>query len=81
MKFILTHAVASYVGAGLFGGLVMQTAVPAMNTFGVAYYAAAWPAFLHCAKSKLADCDPMSIIPEGWRPLMFTFEGDANDRH
>lgn len=50
MKFILTHAVASYVGAGLFGGLVMQTAVPAMNTFGVAYYAAAWPAFLHCAK-------------------------------
>ncbi|WP_411975970.1 hypothetical protein [Sulfitobacter faviae] len=79
MKFIFTHAVAAYVGAGLFGGLVMQTAVPSMNTFGVAYYAAAWPAFLHCAKSKLAACNPMSIIPEDLRPLMFTFEGENND--
>ena len=74
MKSILTHIAAAYMGAGLFGGLVMQAAVPAMNTLGVAYYTAAWPAFLHCAKSKLAECDPMSIIPEGLRPAMFNLE-------
>ena len=74
MKSILTHIAAAYMGAGLFGGLVMQAAVPATNALGVAYYTAAWPAFLHCAKSQLKDCDPMSIIPEGWRPAMFDLE-------
>ncbi|MBW3243407.1 hypothetical protein KUV57_12105 [Epibacterium sp. DP7N7-1] len=53
----------AYFGAGMFGGLVMQAAVPAMNGLGVAYYAATWPAFLHCARSDVTSCNPLTLPP------------------
>jgi len=71
MKLILTHLVAAYVGAGLFGGLVMQAAVPQMNTFGVAVYGVTWPAFLFCARTDMEDCKPFAHIPMSVQALMF----------
>lgn len=49
MRTITTHAAALYLGAGLFGGLLMAAAVPAINPVGVIYYAATWPAQIYCA--------------------------------
>ena len=74
MKKIITHLVAAYVGAGLFGGLVMQAAVPPMNNFGVAFYGFTWPAFLVCARTEVEDCNPFDHIPVSVQALMFTFE-------
>jgi hypothetical protein len=71
LKTIVTVIVSGYLGAGLFGGLVMQTAVPAMNTFGVAAYAVSWPGFLYCARSDFDDCQPFRHIPLSVQGYMF----------
>lgn len=64
----------AYFGAGMFGGLVMQTAVPAMNGLGVAYYAMTWPAFLHCARTDVKSCNPLSLPPVWLGRYMFDLE-------
>jgi hypothetical protein len=38
--------VALYLAVGLVLGLIMESAVPAMNALGVAYYALTWPLWL-----------------------------------
>ena len=68
MKKIITHLVAAYVGAGLFGGLVMQAAVPPMNNFGVAFYGFTWPAFLVCARTE-ADFQYSFQFDDGYRSI------------
>lgn len=73
-KTILTIVASAYIGAGLFGGLVMQAAVPAMNGLGVAYYAATWPAFLHCARKDVAGCNPLTLMPLWLSQHLFTFD-------
>ena len=76
MRFIFTVVVSAYIGAGMFGGLVMQSAVPAMNTFGVVAYGVTWPAFLHCARRNLSECDPFAHIPLDVQALMFDLESN-----
>jgi hypothetical protein len=78
-KTILTIAASAYIGAGLFGGLVMQAAVPAMNSFGVAYYAATWPAFLTCARKDVANCNPLTLPPMWLSQHLFTFNEDTTN--
>ena len=74
MSRLVKYLVSAYVGAGLFGGLVMQAAIPAMNGIGVAVYASSWPAFLYCARHDIGTCDPFSHIPLVVQGYMFTFE-------
>ena len=51
MRHILISVVYMYLGAGLFGGLMMKQAIPAMNWLGVTYYALTWPEFVYCARA------------------------------
>ena len=74
MKEILKLLCAAYIGAGLFGGLIMQAAVPAMNWRGVVYYSATWPAFLHCARSDITSCSILTQPPVWMTQYFFTFE-------
>lgn len=74
IRFVTTHILAAYIGAGLFGGFVMQSAVPAMNLFGVAAYGVTWPAFLYCARTNLDKCDPFGHIPIRVQSMMFDLE-------
>ena len=72
IRVIITHATTLYVGAGLFGGLLMQQAIPSMNALGVAAYAAIWPVFIYCARAA-RDCKPLDAFPEWAQALMFSF--------
>ena len=49
MRSVITHALAVYIGAGLFAGLLMQAAIPAINALGVGYIAITWPMQIYCA--------------------------------
>ena len=62
MKSAITHTIAVYLGAGLFAGLLMQQAIPALNGLGVAYIAATWPNQIRCAKVS-AGCN---AVPDEW---------------
>lgn len=55
-RIILTHLIAAYLGAGLFSGLMMQRAIPALNPLGVAYIAVTWPGQIICARTD-SGCD------------------------
>lgn len=61
-----------YVGAGLFGGLLMSQAIPAMNAIGVAVYALIWPRFIYCAPVT-RECEALSAFPDWAQALMFSF--------
>lgn len=67
----MSHLLAMYLGAGLFGGVLMAIAIPALNGFGVVYYMLTWPAHVYCAPAE-REC---SAVPEpehaAW---MFTLE-------
>ena len=54
-KKILTHLLAMFVGAGLFGGITIGAAIPAMNIYGVVYYVITWPITIYCVAN---NCDP-----------------------
>ena len=56
MRYVCVSLLSVYFGAGLFGGLLMKQAIPAINPLGVAYYAATWPGHVYCA-STVRDCD------------------------
>ena len=55
-RVILTHLIAAYLGAGLFSGLLMQRAIPALNPLGVAYITLIWPDQIICARTN-SGCD------------------------
>lgn len=74
-KKLLTHLMAMYLGAGIFGGFVMYHSIPAMNVIGVAAYAVTWPNFLYCARQD-NDCIAMDFIPLKYKAYMFNFEED-----
>lgn len=68
------HAIAAilclYIGAGLFGALLMKQAVPALNVVGISYMTATWPRLIYCAR-KERNCDPMP--PERLGKYLFSF--------
>lgn len=68
---ILKYLSAMYLGAGLFGGLVMATAVP-LNWFGVLMYGLTWPAFLYYTPAS-RDCNVLMMFPDWFNAWMFTF--------
>lgn len=70
MKLILTAIISVYLGAGLFAGLLMQRAIPALNPLGVAYIATTWPKQIICAWTS-SGCD--TGPPERLAPYLFRF--------
>ena len=59
MKFlILSHALAGYLGAGLFAAMLMNAAIPALNWKGMAYIAATWPSQIYCARTERQCPEP-----------------------
>jgi Na+-translocating ferredoxin:NAD+ oxidoreductase RnfD subunit len=70
MRSIFTHMIAVYIGAGLFGALLMKAAIPAMNPLGMVYFTVSWPQQIICARAD-SRCDPM---PAEWLARhMFSF--------
>lgn len=67
---LAVFALAMYLGAGLFAGVMFQRAIPALNTLGIAYVAATWPNQVRCARVDSA-CDPTP--PEWLQPYVFSF--------
>lgn len=60
-KLIWGIVVPSYFIIGFGGGLLLAAAIPAMNFWGVTYYALTWPAFVYCAKTNCDVMPPVSI--------------------
>lgn len=69
IRYITVSIVSAYLGAGLFAGLMMQRAIPAINPIGVAFIAATWPNQVRCAR-VVSGCKP---IPSWAKPYIFTF--------
>ena len=77
MQFIRkssVFALAMYLGAGLFAGLMMQRGIPALNPLGVTFIGLTWPNQVRCARVESA-CDPTG--PEWLHPYLFSFERTA----
>ena len=72
MRTLIIVVVSAYLGAGLFAGLLMHRAIPALNPLGIGYIAATWPRQIICARVE-TDCKPM---PESLAPYLFSFGGD-----
>ncbi|MSU91876.1 hypothetical protein GE300_20075 [Rhodobacteraceae bacterium 2CG4] len=71
VRSLFSHALALYIGAGLFGGLLMAQAVPATTPVGVAYYTVTWPQQIYCARAD-RDCRRIDEQAPAWLvPLMF----------
>lgn len=71
MRYILISLLSGYIGAGLFNGLLLQRAIPALNPLGVAYIMATWPQQIACGR-KESGCDPSP--PKFLTPYLFSFE-------
>lgn len=71
-KMIAVAALSAYLGAGLFAGLSLQRAIPALNPVGVAWVTATWPNVIRCARVS-SGCSPVG--PTGLQPFMFSFGG------
>lgn len=69
---ILGLTIGAYLGAGLYAGLLMQRAIPALNPAGVAWITVTWPNVIRCARVD-AGCNPTG--PEWMRPYLFSFPG------
>lgn len=69
IKLCAVAIVSLYLGAGLFAGVMMQRAIPAITPVGIVFIAATWPNQVRCAR-KSAGCDP---IPEWVTPYIFSF--------
>ena len=77
MRCFAIALVCMYLGAGLFAGLLMQRAIPAINTLGIAYIAASWPRQIICAR----EADNCDVLPDWLAPYIFSIpraghEGD-----
>lgn len=71
-KLLLTHLIAFYLGAGVFGALLVKQGVPPINLLGMSYLIGMWPKVLYCTPVN-RGCEPMP--PEWLAPFMFSFEG------
>jgi len=69
LKLCVVSAISLYLGAGLFAGIMMQRAIPAINPVGIALIAITWPNQVRCARVS-SGCDP---IPELIKPYIFSF--------
>lgn len=74
IRYAAVSLVSLYLGAGLFAGLLMQQAIPAINPLGVALIAATWPNHIRCARVS-SGCEP---IPAWASPYVFTFQEADN---
>lgn len=70
IRLILVACVSAYLGAGLFAGLLMQRAIPALTPLGVGYVAMTWPRQIICARVQ-SGCNPE--IPDSIAPYLFKF--------
>lgn len=69
-KLVITATTSAYIGAGLFAGLLMQRAIPALNPVGVIFIAATWPNQIRCARVE-SNCD---AVPKWAAPYVFSFQ-------
>lgn len=76
LKTPVVIILSMYLGAGLFAGLLMQRAVPALNPLGVAFIAITWPNQIRCAR-VLSNCD---AVPQWVSPYIFTFSEALSDK-
>ena len=73
-RYIIVSFLSMYLGAGLFGGLIMKQAIPEMNGLGVAYYAVTWPEHVYCAPVH-RGCKPLlARFPVRAQAWFFTFD-------
>lgn len=75
IRYAAVCLVSLYLGAGLFAGLMMQRAIPAINPLGVALIAATWPNQIRCARVS-SGCEP---IPSWAAPYIFTFSKESSN--
>lgn len=66
----IIFATGAYLGAGLFAGLLMQRAIPALNPLGITYIAVTWPMQIVCAR-KDSGCE--AAPPKVLAPYLFSF--------
>jgi len=74
MKSVLTHALALYLGAGMFAGVMLQRGIPALNPLGVAFVAVTWPNQVRCARVS-SGCNPLP--PEWMEPYLWTHDREG----
>ena len=75
---ILTHLLALYLGAGLFGGVVMATHLP-LSWLGVTYYTITWPEHIYCARPA-SNCAPvLSKFPPWAQEWFFTLPNQKEE--
>lgn len=72
-RYVIVSAASMYVGAGLFAGLLMHRAIPALNPLGVVFIAATWPNQIRCARIE-SGCE---APPKWMAPYIFTFAEKA----
>lgn len=70
MRQLIFGLTMMYFGAGLFAGLLMERAIPALNFVGVGYIALTWPGQIICARIE-DGCSTMP--PEALQPYLFSF--------
>lgn len=69
-RHIATHLLALYIGAGLFGGIIMSRVLP-LTGVGIAYYAATWPQQVYCAAPERGCFAQSDYLPIWFQKLMF----------
>lgn len=70
-RTITACLLSAYLGAGLFAGLLMQRAIPALNPVGIAFMAVTWPRQIICAR---IDSGCSTEPPAGLAPYFFSFD-------
>lgn len=76
MRFAVGFVIGLYLGAGLFSGLLMQRAIPALNPVGLTYLAMTWPRQIICARVS-SGC---STEPPSWmHSYLFSFPSRADE--
>jgi len=71
MKETLSHALAMYLGAGIFAASLIKASIPALNMLGMSYITATWPMLIYCTPAE-RGCDGMP--PDWTAPYLFSFE-------
>lgn len=68
-KLVWGTLALTYLSIGLFGGLLMQSVIPPLNFFGVAYYTLTWPAHIYCVQMECNAMPPLFVAQ-----YFFTFD-------
>lgn len=58
IKIIFTHLLTAYLSVGIFSGVLLQRAVPALNILGITYVTITWPNMIRCARAS-SNCDAL----------------------